>query len=124
MVKYCPNCKKEFKDTDYIYCPFCGTEVKYKREHIPRQLRHQVFSRDNYKCVECGATKEETTLEIDHIIPVSKGGTNDITNLQTLCKECNRAKYTDTWQGGKEDECVEKFASYEAWGVGDWNFES
>lgn len=72
-----------------------------RREHIPAKLRHEVFQRDNYRCRECGATNKETTLEIDHIVPVSKGGTNNIKNLQTLCKTCNRAKHTRTWVGGK-----------------------
>ena len=72
-----------------------------KREHIPARLRHEVFKRDNYRCRECGATNKETTLEIDHIVPVSKGGTNNINNLQTLCKACNRAKHTRTWVGGE-----------------------
>ena len=71
-----------------------------KREHIPARLRHEVFKRDKYRCRECGATNKETTLEIDHIVPVAKGGTNDLSNLQTLCKACNRAKHTRTWVGG------------------------
>lgn len=70
-----------------------------KREHIPPRLRHEVFKRDNYRCRECGATNKETTLEIDHIVPVAKGGNNDLSNLQTLCKTCNRAKHTRTWVG-------------------------
>lgn len=74
-----------------------------KRDHIPAKLRHEVFKRDNYRCRECGATNKETTLEIDYIVPVSKGGTNHISNLQTLCKKCNRAKYTRTWVGGKNN---------------------
>ena len=71
-----------------------------KREYIPARLRHEVFRRDNYRCRECGATNKETTLEIDHIVPVSKGGSNSLSNLQTLCKKCNRAKHTRTWVGG------------------------
>lgn len=74
--------------------------VMSNRKPIPAKLRHEVFKRDNYRCRECGATNKETTLEIDHIVPVSKGGTNDLTNLQTLCKKCNRAKHTRTWVGG------------------------
>ena len=74
-----------------------------RREHIPARLRHEVFRRDNYRCRECGATNKETTLEIDHIVPVSKGGTNSLSNLQTLCKKCNRAKHTRTWVGGATD---------------------
>ena len=72
-----------------------------RREHIPARLRHEVFQRDNYRCRECGATNKETTLEIDHIVPVSKGGTNNINNLQTLCKTCNRAKHARAWVGGR-----------------------
>lgn len=76
--------------------------IKSKREPIPNRVRHQVFQRDNYRCRECGARLEDgATLEIDHIVPVAKGGTNDISNLQTLCKACNRGKYTDIWIGGK-----------------------
>ena len=71
-----------------------------KREHIPARLRHEVFKRDKYRCRECGATNKETTLEIDHIVPVAKGGSNNLSNLQTLCKACNRAKHTRTWVGG------------------------
>ena len=73
---------------------------KNRRQHIPRKLRHKVFQRDGYRCRECGATNKETTLHIDHIIPVSKGGTNTEDNLQTLCEACNLAKYTDAWVGG------------------------
>ena len=66
---------------------------KRKRTHIPRGMRHEVFKRDNYTCVECGARKEDgVTLHIDHIIPVSKGGTDELSNLQTLCKACNLNK--------------------------------
>lgn len=71
-----------------------------KRQPIPRKLRHQVFQRDGYRCRECGATNKQTRLHVDHIKPVSKGGTNDLSNLQTLCEACNLAKYTDEWVGG------------------------
>lgn len=66
---------------------------KRKRTHIPRGLRHEVFKRDNYTCVECGAKKSDgATLHVDHIIPVSKGGSDELDNLQTLCKDCNLNK--------------------------------
>jgi len=79
-----------------------GSNYSYfDREPIPSNLRHQVFQRDMYRCKECGATNKETQLEVDHIKPVSKGGTNESHNLQTLCKKCNRSKYTRWWTGGK-----------------------
>ena len=81
-----------------------------KREHIPAKLRHEVFKRDNYRCRECGAKNKETTLEIDHIVPVSKGESNNITNLQTLCKKCNRSKHTRTWVGGNTESYLKEFS--------------
>lgn len=105
MEKYCKSCERVFKDSDFKICPYCGNSLSeiVGRQPIPRKLRHQVFQRDGYRCRECGATNKETRLHVDHIKPVSKGGTNDLDNLQTLCEECNRAKYTDEWIGGKHD---------------------
>ena len=73
--------------------------TKYKRKAIPGALRHEVFKRDGYRCVECGASNKETTLHVDHILPVSQGGTNEISNLQTLCQKCNLAKSNRHWKG-------------------------
>lgn len=52
-------------------------------------LRRAVFLRDNYRCRHCSAAEN---LTIDHIKPVAAGGTDDITNLQTLCRRCNAIK--------------------------------
>jgi 5-methylcytosine-specific restriction enzyme A len=48
-----------------------------------------VFRRDRFTCQECGSHDE---LEVDHIIPVSRGGANELANYQTLCMACNRKK--------------------------------
>lgn len=64
-----------------------------RRTHVPKGLRHEVFKRDGYKCVECGASKDDgAELHVDHIIPVSQGGSDELSNLQTLCKDCNLNK--------------------------------
>lgn len=58
-------------------------------------LRYKVLSRDNHKCIGCGATPATMAgveLEIDHIMPYSKGGETVLDNLQTLCKKCNSGK--------------------------------
>lgn len=54
------------------------------------------------KCALCAKPESEVRLTIDHIIPVSKGGRNDIGNLQPLCQSCNSRKSNrllDIWQG-------------------------
>lgn len=69
-----------------------------QRKPIKPSVRFQILKRDNYRCQMCGITaKDGATLEIDHIIPVSKGGTNDEDNLQVLCRDCNAGK-SDQWQ--------------------------
>ena len=59
---------------------------------INKSLRFEVFKRDSFTCQYCGRQTPQTTLEIDHIIPKSKSGTDDINNLITSCFDCNRGK--------------------------------
>jgi len=59
------------------------------RERIPSDVRIEVWRRDEGKCVRCGGREN---LEYDHIIPISKGGSNTARNIELLCEKCNRAK--------------------------------
>lgn len=71
--------------------------VRYQRQLMTNQLREKIKKRDNYTCCRCGACLKDEPhllLEIDHIIPISKGGTTVESNLQTLCWKCNRNKGT------------------------------
>jgi 5-methylcytosine-specific restriction enzyme A len=65
---------------------------KTPRIPIPDSVRQYVFQRNNYQCQSCFKTNQEIQLTIDHIIPLAKGGSNDISNLQTLCLQCNTKK--------------------------------
>ena len=58
------------------------------------QIRDSVYKRDNYTCQYCGVVGG--ILEVDHIVPFSKGGSEDMNNLITSCKTCNREKYNKT----------------------------
>jgi 5-methylcytosine-specific restriction endonuclease McrA len=63
-----------------------------KREPVGLSKRFDVIKRDGYKCVICGKDGRQSRLEVDHIRPVSLGGNSDMSNLQTLCFDCNRGK--------------------------------
>lgn len=59
------------------------------RRKLSPALRLRVFDRDGRVCAYCGSVDE---LQIDHIYPVSLGGSDDLENLQVLCGPCNRHK--------------------------------
>ncbi|TMR54623.1 HNH endonuclease [Streptococcus pseudopneumoniae] len=80
---------------------YMDEQVKYKksakaqRALMTKKLREYVKERDCYTCQYCGASTAQQDLlllEVDHIIPVSKGGMSTESNLQTLCWKCNRTK--------------------------------
>ncbi len=63
------------------------------RSNISLTVRFEVFRLSNYACKICGATVADgAKLEVDHKVPVAKGGSNDMSNLWTLCFKCNRGK--------------------------------
>lgn len=67
-----------------------GCEVRPEaRSPIPTRVRRDVYFRDWHRCVTCGSGEE---LTLDHIIPWSKNGSDDLGNLQTMCRSCNSRK--------------------------------
>ncbi|KKN88438.1 hypothetical protein LCGC14_0250010 [marine sediment metagenome] len=60
-----------------------------KRRPLKRSEKTAIFERDKHRCVQCGDWKK---LQIDHIVPISKNGTNHADNLQTPCQTCNSNK--------------------------------
>ncbi|MDE6903330.1 MAG: HNH endonuclease [Lachnospiraceae bacterium] len=69
--------------------------VAGQRALMTSRLRQSIKERDNFTCKYCGVSVEKEPhllLEIDHIVPVSKGGMTTEDNLQTLCWKCNRSK--------------------------------
>jgi HNH endonuclease len=60
-----------------------------KYPDVPPVIRLRIFDRDGWRCVSCGSSED---LTIDHIRPRARGGTNEESNLQTLCRPCNCRK--------------------------------
>jgi 5-methylcytosine-specific restriction endonuclease McrA len=73
---------------------------RLERVPPPQWTKHAIFYRDRGRCVICG--KDLTSLidpqsdaEYDHVVPLELGGLNDVSNLQLLCRACNRRKAAD-----------------------------
>lgn len=69
--------------------------AKAQRSAMTAQMRESILRRDNWTCQRCGNSiykEPNLLLEVDHIIPISKGGKTEPNNLQTLCWKCNRSK--------------------------------
>jgi 5-methylcytosine-specific restriction endonuclease McrA len=63
-----------------------------KRKGISKKTRFEVFKRDEFTCCYCGNKPPTVVLEVDHIVPVVEGGTDDVDNLASACFDCNRGK--------------------------------
>ena len=89
--------------------------------NIPRETRRQAYARDGYRCALCDSTQ---TIQIHHVIYRSRGGSNNLHNLITLCSWCHSLAHgyplseTDITREDIEQECVEYLADYYA---PDWN---
>jgi hypothetical protein len=61
--------------------------------------RKEVYKRDRYTCQNCGregGPHGDAELHAHHVVPKASGGSDDLSNLQTLCKRCHRAVHTNT----------------------------
>ena len=86
-VIYMLNQKRgDFYLNEDIWQAICRVE----RGKVTNKMRFAIYQRDNNRCRKCG--RRTGDLEIDHIIPISKGGKSEYSNLQTLCHRCNVKK--------------------------------
>jgi hypothetical protein len=63
-----------------------------RRVTVSKSLRFEIFKRDRFTCQYCGRQPPQVILEIDHVVPSSKGGLENTNNLVTACFDCNRGK--------------------------------
>jgi ribosomal protein L37E len=79
---------------DCLECVGLSIKSRRSRSKLSPRQREAVMMRDAFRCQNCGrnAREDQVKLHIDHIVPWSKGGTDDMENLRTLCDECNLGK--------------------------------
>lgn len=82
----------ELKTCEYVDRYENRIGVKNNRNPISGSLRYEIVAKSKGICAACGATSQTRPLDVDHIVPVNVGGTNDPSNLQVLCSRCNREK--------------------------------
>ena len=97
MVFVCDYSFLEKRDNELRAINYECTLNEYKskgqRKLMTQELRRKVIERDNYTCQNCGKyMPDEVGLQIDHIVPISKGGKSVFSNLQVLCSKCNGSK--------------------------------
>lgn len=88
LEKRLNNRTGNFYNDHEIWAALCRVE----RGKVSNRMRFLIYERDGYRCRKCGISGRYTQLEIDHIIPISKGGKSTYDNLQTLCHKCNVEK--------------------------------
>lgn len=107
---YCTECIKNLQDElDGLISQRVVTEkdeafmtvrqrfIAEERRKMTSSLRYDVLRRDGFRCQLCGATASDgVLLHVDHIVPVSKGGKTEMSNLRTLCERCNLGKSDKT----------------------------
>ena len=67
-----------------------------QRVNWPKDLKRQLMRQQDNTCAYCGTRRTARTLDIDHMIPAVRGGSNDISNLQVICRPCNQRKGLQT----------------------------
>lgn len=95
---------EEFEKTDQGYVhPGIDKELAGgdRRRNFPARTRIAILARDRHECVYCG--DRQGPFEIDHVIPWSRGGSDEEANLATACRACNQDKSDrtpDEWKSG------------------------
>lgn len=84
-----PRSATAFKSLKKMTSGFFRATRRSGRPPVPAHIRRLVFMRDGYRCRHCGSP---FNLQLDHIVPYSWGGFSNPSNLQVLCRTCNRRK--------------------------------
>ena len=84
---------KQFKPPSFPPMPSITHAALPNTSSLSSKVKDLILQQSNYQCQQCGARAVDgAILQVDHIVPRSKGGTNDLDNLQCLCSVCNNKK--------------------------------
>ena len=89
VLEYADKERQFFEKLHLKFTSPAAIEASRQRERIPEQVRIAAWRRDKGRCAQCGRREQ---LEYDHIIPLDKGGSNTIRNVELLCHACNAKK--------------------------------
>lgn len=98
--KKCMRCDRslEHKKSHAIYCSKTCKSMDHTYKHRAKtrifgvSRRMEIIKRDNFCCYMCGLKLEVNQVELDHLIPVSKGGSSSPENVAVSCMFCNRSR--------------------------------
>ena len=85
-------CNEKLKDFESKRGDSVWEHRSRNRRLVSGTVRYSVLKRANYRCELCGIKADDKALEVDHIVPKSLGGADDIINYQALCYSCNASK--------------------------------
>lgn len=69
-----------------------GSKRKIKHKQFSKRKRRSIYEKNKGHCYLCGESVDFNSFEVEHEIPLSKGGTNDLSNLYCSCHYCNMIK--------------------------------
>lgn len=87
--------------------------MSYTRKPVSKEIRQLVYNKCNGHCAYCGCELEYKDMQVDHIVAVGRGGSNDIDNLLPSCRQCNYDKHKKTIEGFRKRISKELYKSLE-----------
>lgn len=87
--------------------------MSYTRKPISKEIRQLVYNKCNRHCAYCGCELEYKDMQVDHVLAVGRGGSSDIHNLLTACRQCNYDKHEMTIERFRKRISSELYKSLE-----------
>lgn len=87
--------------------------MSYTRKALTKEQREEAYNKCKGHCAYCGCELEYKDMQVDHVVAVSRGGSNEIDNLLPACRQCNYDKHKKTIEGFRTRISKELYKSLE-----------